>query len=425
MIPAACAPRWVNDGVPLASIWVRYRARSACSARRRSRWIRLVSCLPHSSTWRRSTPRRTTTNSGISTSDSASGCGSKALTSAALTGDLPLGGGGTKGRMLTPLASPARTGQPSLLIDARDPTEPPTVQPIQCSAVDVCSTVVTSVCSAVVTSVEDGLGPAGPPGSSTDQLGLGPRRQPGAARPRGANVAPRSVPCSSDCPGMGSEARPGALAPLPCAATATGPRGSPRRSRPARFLPRRSRQVARAPRGRRLRRLGRLLDHKVRRSIGLGPGGAAGHRWLLLLAGPLQQRADVAMHPTQILQQPVAELPHLLGLGIQRCPLLLHVLADLLGRPGCLRHHRLRLAGHVRPDLLGLLLGPLHDHLSAAPGLLHQLLARPARILQHRGRLGAELLERRGCLLPQAGDLALQLDPCPFSLLQTRDEIGR
>src|SRR6266511_1758718 len=124
-IPAACEPRWVNDGVAGCSSCIRYRAFSAWPARRRSCSIRLVSCLPHSSTCRRSTPRRTTTNSGMSTLGSVGGCGSKALTSAALTGDLPKRGGGTEGGMLTPLASPARTRQPSLLIDARDPGSRP------------------------------------------------------------------------------------------------------------------------------------------------------------------------------------------------------------------------------------------------------------------------------------------------------------
>ena len=153
------------------------------------------------------------------------------------------------------------------------------------------------------------------PGTASPPLGCSPKS---------ADIALRSVPCGSDCPAAGSEA-PGPSLP-PCAATATGPRGLSCRSRPARFLPGRSRQVARVPRGRRRRQrgallaagigrylhglrlrglaspggLGRLLNQEVRCRIGLGLSGVVGRRWLLVLvpAGAFQQLADVAMHPT-------------------------------------------------------------------------------------------------------------------------------
>ena len=83
-------PQVAERRVPLASSCIRYSACSTWSARRRSCSISLVSLLPHSSTCRRSTPRRTTSNSGMSSLGSVSGC-SKALTVEALNGGPPLG----------------------------------------------------------------------------------------------------------------------------------------------------------------------------------------------------------------------------------------------------------------------------------------------------------------------------------------------
>ena len=81
--------------------------------------------------------------------------------------------------------------------------------------------------------------------------------------------------------------------------------------------------------------------------------------------------------------------------------------------------------------LLGLLVGPLDDRPGAAPGIAHQLPGRAARLLQHRGGLPTELLERR-CALLEAGDFALQLGPCPLGLgvlaqrrRQARGQLGK
>src|SRR6266508_2761349 len=202
--------------------------------------------------------------------------------------------------------------------------------------------------SAVVTSGPGPLGATGPPARSTVELGRA-RRLPLGLLAQQRQRCSRSVPYSIDCPAAVSEARGPSL---PALGRRLPGHGLSRWSRPARFLPGRRRQVARAPRGRGLRQRGALLAagiggclhglgrlgrgspsrlggllNKVRWRIGLGPGGVVGQRRLPILvpAGPLQQGADVAMHPTQILQQPIAELPHLLRLGIQRRPLLLHL----------------------------------------------------------------------------------------------------
>jgi hypothetical protein len=136
------------------------------------------------------------------------------------------------------------------------------------------------------------------------------------------------------------------------------------------------------------------------------------------------------VHPTQVVQQPIAELAHLVGLTRHRRPLLLHLKADLLGHLPCLLQHPLRLAGDLRPQLLGLLLGLLNDRLGPAPAILDQLLGRAAGLLQQRGGLPTDLLEGRRPL-PQADDLALELGPCPFAsgvlvdrLLQACGELG-
>src|SRR4029453_16290178 len=66
--------------------------------------------------------------------------------------------------------------------------------------------------------------------------------------------------------------------------------------------------------------LGVPYGHRLRVS-----GGAGGQRLVPLLAGPLQQAADLAVHPTKVVQQPVAELTHLVGLTHHRRLLLLHL----------------------------------------------------------------------------------------------------
>jgi hypothetical protein len=104
---------------------------------------------------------------------------------------------------------------------------------------------------------------------------------------------------------------------------------------------------------------------------------------------------------------------YLLGLAVQRRPLLLHLAVDLVGDLARLLQGLLRLVGDLRPSLLGLLLGLLDDGLGVAPGILDQLLGRAARLLEQGGGLPAELLQRR---LTEPGDLALQLSPCLFGL---------
>jgi hypothetical protein len=102
---------------------------------------------------------------------------------------------------------------------------------------------------------------------------------------------------------------------------------------------------------------------------------------LPLHAGPLQQPADLAVHPTQVVQQPIAELTHLIGLMHHRRPVGLHLGADLLGHLPRLLQYLLRLGGDIGPHLLGLLLGLLDDRVGAAPGVLDHLLGRAARVL--------------------------------------------
>ena len=121
--------------------------------------------------------------------------------------------------------------------------------------------------------------------------------------------------------------------------------------------------------------LGRLLGLGTCCGRGLGIGGAAsGQRLVPLRANPLQHRADRAVHPTQVVHQPVAELMYLLGLAVQRRPLLLHLAVDPVGDLARLLQGLLRLVGDVRPNLLGLLLGLLDDGVGAAPGVLDELL---------------------------------------------------
>ena len=80
---------------------------------------------------------------------------------------------------------------------------------------------------------------------------------------------------------------------------------------------------------------------------GLRVGAAAGgQRQVPLLAGPLQQPADLAVHPAQVVQQPIAELAHLVGLLHHRRPLLVHLAADLLGHLPSLPQH---VVGTVHP----------------------------------------------------------------------------
>ena len=147
---------------------------------------------------------------------------------------------------------------------------------------------------------------------------------------------------------------------------------------------------------------------------GLRVGGAAGGQRLVpLLAGPLQQPADLAVHPTQVVQQPIAERAHLIGLLHHHRPLLLHLGADLLGHLPSLLQHPLRLGGDLVPQLLGLLLGLLDDRVGPTPTILHQLLGRATGLRQQCRGLPTDLLEGWRPLL-EAGDLILQLDPGPF-----------
>ena len=146
-----------------------------------------------------------------------------------------------------------------------------------------------------------------------------------------------------------------------------------------------------------------------------GSEAADGQGALALLAGTLQEAADLAVDPAEVVQQAVAELAHLLGLAEQRRPLLLDLPADVVGDLAGLLQRLLGFALDVGPGLLGLLLGLLDDRVGTAPGVLDQLLARTARLLEQRGRLPAELLERRRAL-PEVPGLTLQLGPRPFGL---------
>jgi hypothetical protein len=122
-------------------------------------------------------------------------------------------------------------------------------------------------------------------------------------------------------------------------------------------------------------------------------------RLVPLHAVPLQQPADLTVHPTQVVQQPITELAHLIGLMHHRRPLPLYLAADLLGHLMGLLRHPPRLGGDIGPQLLGLLLGLLDDGVGAAPGVLDQLLGRAAGLLQQRGDLPTDLLEGRRPLL--------------------------
>jgi hypothetical protein len=80
---------------------------------------------------------------------------------------------------------------------------------------------------------------------------------------------------------------------------------------------------------------------------------SARSRWRV---GPREQPADLPVHSTQIGQQPVMELAHLLALALQCRPLVLGLPADLVGELACLGQPLLGLAGDLRSKLLGLLL---------------------------------------------------------------------
>jgi hypothetical protein len=149
-----------------------------------------------------------------------------------------------------------------------------------------------------------------------------------------------------------------------------------------------------------------------------------------LLAGPLQQPTDLAVHPTQVVQQPVAELAHLIGLTHHHHPLGLHLGTDLLGHLPRLLQDLLRLGGDLGPHLLGLLLGLLDDRVGAAPGVLDHLLGGAAGLHQQRRGFPADLLEGGRSLL-EGGDLVLELGPGPVGggvlvhgLLQAPSELG-